>query len=170
MTPEMAEFHRAMLLVGLGDGFYRAFDEALEQENPLSDLILSLCTCISDESEVLHILREYTLDHPFDEKTVCDLILEDLRGRYLAGEMPRAQVVETLYRIVKALDKFWDEPWHSLTDMSYDLEIWEEGFICEAVFNQCFDSWFLHGKPLDAWAVQKEYNVRNRKKFFTIHS
>ena len=44
MTPEMVEYHRAMLLVGLGDRFYRAFDEALEQENPLSELILSLCT------------------------------------------------------------------------------------------------------------------------------
>lgn len=157
MPPEIVEYHRAMLLVGLGEGFYRAFDEALEQENPLSDLTLSLCTCISDEAEVLHILREYTLDHPFDEQTVCDLILDDIRNRYLAGAMPRAQVVETLYRIVMVLDKLWEEPWHSLTDLSYDLELWDDGLICEEVFNQCFDAWFFQGKNLDAWSVQKEY-------------
>lgn len=163
MTPEIVEYHRAMLLVGLGDPFYRAFDEALEQEDPLSDLTLSLCTCISDEGAVLHILREYTLDHPFDEQAVCDLILDDLRHRYQAGEMTRAQVVDTLYRIVKALDKFWAEPWHSLTDMSYDLELYEDGLISEAVFDQCFDSWFLQGINLDAWAVQKEYNRQKKR-------
>ena len=155
VTPEIVEYHRAMLLVGLGDRFYRAFDEALEQENPLSDLILSLCTCISDETEVLHILREYTLDHPFDEQTVCDLILDDIRSRYLAGALSRTEVVDLLYRIPRNLDKFYDEPWHSLTDLSYDLELLEENIITEAVFNQCFDSWLLRGKPLSAWELRK---------------
>lgn len=158
MTSEMIEYHRAMLLVGIGDRFYRAFDEALEQEEPLSDLILSLCTSISDENEVLHILREYTLDHPFDEQTVCDLILEDLRSRYLAGEMTRADVADILYRIVNELGMHWDELWHSLTDLSYDLELWEDGLICEEIFNQCFDSWFFQGKRLNAWELQKKHN------------
>lgn len=155
MTPETAEYYRAMLLVGLGDKFYRAFDEALEQEEPLPDLILSLCTCISDETEVLRILREYTLNHPFDDQAVCNLILEDIRGRYLAGELSRAQVVSSLYEIVIKLDKFREEPWQGLTDLSYDLEIWEDGLISEEVFNQCFDSWFFQGKRLDAWELQK---------------
>ena len=163
MTAEMVEYHRAMLLVGLGDRFYRAFDEALERKEPLSDLVLFLCTCISKKNEVLHILWEYTLDHPFDEQKVCDLILDDVRSRYLAGEMSRAEVVDILYRIVTALDRFWIEPWHSLTDMSYDLELWDDGLICEEVFNQCFDSWFFHGKTLDAWVIQKAYNAKNRK-------
>ena len=156
VTPEIVEYHRAMLLVGLGDRFYRAFDEALEQENPLSDLILSLCTCISDETEVLHILREYTLDHPFDAQTVCDLILDDIRHRYLAGAFSRTEVVDLLYRIPRNLDKFYDEPWHSLTDLSYDLELLEENIITEEVFNQCFDSWLLRGKPLNAWALREK--------------
>ena len=156
VTPEIVEYHRAMLLVGLGDRFYRAFDEALEQENPLSDLFLSLCTCISDETEVLHILREYTLDHPFDEQTVCDLILDDIRSRYLAGALSRTEVVDLLYRIPRNLDKFYDEPWHSLTDLSYDLELLEENIITEEVFNQCFDSWLLRGKPLSAWALREK--------------
>ena len=156
VIPEIVEYHRAMLLVGMGDRFYQAFDEALEQENPLSDLTLSLCTCISDETEVLHILREYTLDHPFDEQTVCDLILDDLRSRYLAGALSRTEVVDLLYRIPRNLDKFYDEPWHSLTDLSYDLELLEENIITEEVFNQCFDSGLLRGKPLSAWELREK--------------
>ena len=48
MTPETAEYYRAMLLVGIRDKFDAAFDDALETEDPLTDLVLSLCTCISD--------------------------------------------------------------------------------------------------------------------------
>ena len=162
MMAEMAEYYRAMLMVGLGDGFYQAFDRALEEENPLSDLTLSLCTCISDETEVLHILREYTLNYALDEQLVCDLILKDLRGRYQAGKITRSEVVEVLYSIVMNLDKFWEEPWHSLTEPSYDLELWVDGLICEDAFNQCFDAWFFCGKNLDAWKIQREINAKNR--------
>ena len=160
MTAETAEYYRLMLTVGLGDGFYRAFDQALEEENPLSDLTLSLCTCISNETEVLHILREYTLDHPFEEQQVCDLILEDLRSCFLSGVMTRVEVAHTLYRIVMDLDRFGEEPWHSLTTPSYSLELWEEGLICEEVFNQCFDAWFFHGKYLDAWEIQRQISKK----------
>ena len=160
MMAETVEYYRAMLLVGLGDGFYQAFDRALEEENPLSDLTLSLCTCISDITKVLHVLREYTLDHPFDEQLVYDLILEDLRGRYQAGQMTRSEITETMYRIVMNLDKFWEEPWHDITHPSYDLELWEDGWICEEVFNQCFDAWFFHGKILDPWKIQEKSNAK----------
>lgn len=163
MTPEIVEYYRAMLLVGMGDKFYQAFDRALEEEDPLSELVLALSTCISDDEQVRHILREYTLDHPFNEQAVCGLILEDLRRCYEAGAITRPEIVDTLYRIVMKLDKFWDEPWHSLTDLSYDLELWQDGLICEEVFNQCFDSWFFRGKTLDAWMLQKQYNDNNRK-------
>ena len=162
VTPEIVEYHRAMLLVGLDDRFFRAFDEALEQEDPLSDLILSLCTCISDETEVLCILREYTLDHPFDEQVVCDLILDDIRSRYLAGELSRADAVNLLYSIVWKLDKFYDDPWNDLTTLSYDLELWDDGFITEEVFNQCFDSWFFRGETQNAWDLQWQYNAKKR--------
>ena len=162
VTPEIVEYHRAMLLAGMGDRFYRAFDEALEQEDPLSDLMLSLCTCISDKREVIHVLREYTLDHPFDEQTVCDLILDDIRSRYLAGELSRAEAVNHLYNIVWKLEKFYDDPWNDLTTLSYDLELWDDGFIKEEVFNQCFDSWFFHGETKNAWDLQWQYNMKNR--------
>ena len=160
MTPEIVEYHRAMLLAGLGDRFYRAFDEALEQEEPLSDLIVSLSTCISDEVQVLHILREYTMDYALDDRVVCGLILEDLRSRYLAGELSRSQVGSKLDEIVHKLDKFWDEPWQSLTALSYHLELWQDGIICEEVFNQCFDSWLFHGKLLSAWEIQKSLHKK----------
>ena len=164
MTAETVMYYSAMLQVGLGDDFYRAFDKALEEEEPLSDLTLSLCDCISDANAVLHILHEYILDNPADEYAVRNLILEDLRGRLLAGEMTRADVVGTLYRIVQNLDKFWDDPWIDCWDISYDLELYEDGFISEEVFIESFDAWWNDGKRVDVWELQRKWNEQNKKE------
>ena len=168
MTPEMAEYCRAMLLVGIRDKLDQVFDQALETEDPLSDLILSLSTCISDDEQVLRVLREYTLNHPFDAREVCDLIREDVQERYLAGEMTRAEVTHTLYRIVMNLDKFWEEPWHDLTDGEYDLELLEDGHISEEVFNRCFDAWFFEGRRLNVWEVQRQFENENIEEKHTM--
>lgn len=163
MTAEMAMYYSAMLQVGLGDNFYRVFDKALEEEEPLSDLTLSLCDCISDVNAVLHVLREYTLDYAVDEQVVRDLVLEDLRGRLLAGEMTRADVVGTLYRIVQNLDKFWEDPWIDCWDISHDLELYEDGFISEEAFIESFDAWWNEGKRLNVWELQCRWNEQNNK-------
>jgi hypothetical protein len=163
MTPEQAEYHRAMLLIGLDDRFEKCFDEALEVEDPLSDVILALSTCISDREKVLSVLREYTLTHPFDEKTVRDMILEDVRSRYQSGKMDRVEMVTTLYDIVVTLDKSLDDSWNILTEPTYYLELYEEDLICEDVFDQCFDAWFDRGERLDPWALQREVSKQKGK-------
>lgn len=160
MTPEMAEYYRAMLLAGFRDKLDMAFDQALETEEPLSHLILALSTCISDDEQVQSVLREYTLTHAPDDQVVCNLIRDDLRNRLQAGEMSREQVAETLCSIVRSLDKFWEEPWNELAHGSYDLELYQDGLVCEEVFNRCFDAWFHEGRHLNAWELRREYNKR----------
>lgn len=163
MTPEMAMYYSVMLRVGLGDHFYRAFDKALEEENQLSDLSLSLCDCISDPKAVLHILREYTMAHPADEHVVCDLILADIRSRYDSGDMSREDVVTTLYNIARALDKRWEDPWIYFLVMSDNLELYLDGIISEEVFIESFDAWWNDGKRVDAWELQRKWNEQNKK-------
>ena len=163
MTPEQAEYHRAMLLVGLDDGFEKCFDEALEVEDPLSDVILALSTCISNREQVLSVLRDYTLTHPFDENAVRDLIFEDISNRYRFGEMDRVKMVTALYDVVNALDKFHDDPWNILMEPTYYLDLYEEDLITEDVFDQCFDAWFYGGERLDPWKLQRQVNSRNQK-------
>ena len=163
MTPEQAEYHRAMLLIGLDDRFEKCFDEALEVEDPLSDVILALSTCISNREQVLSVLREYTLTHPFDENAVRDLILEDISNRYRSGEMDRVKMVTALYDVVNALDKFQDDPWNILMEPTYYLDLYEEDLITEDVFDQCFDAWFYHGERLDPWALQCDVSKQKGK-------
>ena len=163
MTPEQAEYHRAMLLIGLDDSFEKCFDEALEVEDPLSDVILALSTCISNREQVLSVLREYTQAYSLNEKTVRDLILEDIRGRYQSGEMDRVEMVTALYDVVAFLDKSLDDSWNVFTEPTYYLELYEEDLISEDVFDQCFDAWFYHGERLDPWALQRDVSKQKGK-------
>ena len=158
MIPETVAYYRAMLLVGIRDKLDEAFDRALEAEEPLSDLILSLSTCISDDNAVLSALQEYIINHDVDEQVVYHLIRGDFRQRFLTEQLTRAEVTDLLYRIVMGLDRFLQFPWHELTTPEYALELWQDGFIAEEVFNQCFDAWLFRGENLEPWKLQAELN------------
>ena len=164
MTPEMVEYYRAMLLVGFRDRLDAAFDHGLETEEPLSDLMLSLSTCISDDNQVLSVLKEYTLLHTYDERLVFQLVLEDVSKRFRAGEMSRSDVCLLLQRIIAQRETFWIEPWQRLTNVFYALELSEEGIISEDVFNQCFDAWWYRGECLDAWELRRQQHAKPKKR------
>lgn len=154
--PERVAYYHAMLLVGIRDKLDEAFYHALETEEPLSDLILSLSTCISDDEAVLSVLQEYIWDHTIDEQVVYHMIRGDFRQRRLSGQMTRKEVAEYLYGIVRSLGECLDDPWYAFTRIYYDLELWQDGFISEDVFNQCFDAWLFHGENLDAWELRSK--------------
>ena len=158
MMPEKVAYYRAMLLVGIRDRFDAAFDEALEAEEPLSDLMLSLCTCISDNEQVLAVLQEYLWHHTVDAQVVYHLIRGDIGKRHLAGQMTRSEVTELLYQMVQRMDKLYDDPWYELTRPSYALELWQGGMITENVFNQCFDAWLFRGETPDPWQLRSKLN------------
>ena len=161
MTLEMAEYYRAMLQVGLGDNFYKAFDKMLYEEEPLSDLTLSLCDCISDVNAVLHILGEYTLGKTVNEQAVCDLILNDIRTRFEAGQMCRRDVITTLYNIACGMNKPWEDPCLYFYMMSEVTDLYEEGLISEEVFHKDFDIWWS-AEERDASKISACWLEQNR--------
>ena len=170
MTVEMAEYHRAMLQMGLGDQFYKAFDKMLEEEDPLSELTLLLCDCISDVNAVLHILGEYTLAKTVDEQAVRDLILNDIRIRFEAGQMSRRDVIATLYDIACGMNKPWEDPWLYFYMMSKVTDLYEEGFISEEVFHKDFDIWWS-AEDRDVSKISAQWLEQNhppkKKNFFS---
>ena len=147
MTPEAAEYHRIMLLVGLRDRFDQEFDHALEQENPLSDLILNLTSCASDLDKASSILHSYAVDNNFKEQEVYDLVIADIRNRYFSGQLSRMETAEIIHTLTAYLDKDCCEPWWLLFDIAYALEDYQNGSFSESAFISLFDMWFFRGEP-----------------------
>ncbi len=164
MTPEVAAYHRAMLMVGLRDRFDQDFDDALENESPLSDLILELSTCVSDTEQVMSILHTYVISNNADDKAVYALIIDDIRNRYLKKELTRNQVVSILFSIVQNLDEYRIDPWTEITYLSCALEMLEDKLISEEVFNTYFDVWLFQGKQLDLWKLHCQLEGTAKKK------
>ena len=160
MTSKTVAYYSAMLRVGLGDAFYRAFDQVLEEEEPLSKLTLSLCDCICDVNAVLQVLGEYLSEYPADDQAVYELILADLKNRCASGTMTRKGMVTALNDIAHALDKCMEEPWYYIVYMADNLDLCEDGIISENVFNTCFDAWFDYGQWLDVWELQNKENTQ----------
>lgn len=147
MTPESAEYHRLMLMVGLRDRFDQEFDQALEQENPLSDLILNLTSCVSDLDKASSILHSYAVDNNFDEQKVFDLVTADIRNRYFSGQLSRMETAEIIHTLNAYLEKDCCEPWWMLFDITYALEDYRNDSISESAFISLFDMWFFRGEP-----------------------
>lgn len=160
MTPEKAQYYWMMLRLGQQDAYERELDRLLEEEDPLSPLTLDLAVCMSDVNQTLSVLRDFVWDHPVDQLQVYDMILDDLRQQYTAGALSAEQTAGLLWNITRLVDDSADPPWVELHTLIYDYELWDEGMISKEVFHQAFDSVFLHGKRLDAWALQREQNKK----------
>ena len=64
MTPERAAYHALMLSVGFRDAYEQEFDEALEVEDPISDLILALTSVTTDINATIAKLRHFCGNSP----------------------------------------------------------------------------------------------------------
>ncbi len=161
MTPERAAYHRLMLLAGLQEEFARELDFALETEDPITSPILDLAFCMSDLSQTVSVLYNYTLDYSVDEQQVYDMIMAELRRQYVSKQMNAGEVCEVLSKIQRICD--FGEPWIDLYTYLYEYELLDEGMISQEVFETGFESVFLHDERIDVWALQKEYNQKKKK-------
>ena len=158
MTPEQAQYYLVMLKLGESEEYDRALDRLLEEQEPLSDLVLELAFCMSDRRQTISVLHNFLLDHPADQLILCDAFLKGLRQRYQSGAMTALQVSEYLYSLIVAND--WEEPWADLYKYCDLHEVYEEGLISRAVFEQCFEAAFLREEMLNHWELQEMENTQ----------
>ena len=96
MTFEYAVYFKLLLLCGYNDELQKYIDNALIEQNPLSDIVLELSTSSSDDKKMLSILNEYLLqikDTDIDyDKTVFDLVMSFLKIKYFEESMPMAEI------------------------------------------------------------------------------
>ena len=159
MTPESAAYHRLMLMAGLRDRFDAEVDAALETEDPITPPLLDLACFLSDTEKLISILYAYISEHEVDAYKVCDLILSDLRSRYLENRMTRAEITNTLEAIYHYANKEYIAPWAELAWLPDNYELLEDHLVPEVLFNECFDAFLLRGEHLNLWHFLGEPNL-----------
>ena len=129
MTPERAAYHALMLSVGFRDAFEQEFDEALEVEDPISDLILALTTVTTDINATIARLRHFCREQPPDLEQVYDLVWKDLIGRFRSGVLDDLGLVNMAWTLAELAEESWGADWWSFRQLSYDYETFLDDFI-----------------------------------------
>jgi hypothetical protein len=88
MTREDAYFERILLLSGFWDGYDEWLGFYLENEDPLSDIVLELIDC-KDIKAAEYCLGLYCQEKPFDEGAVHERLRVFLRDSYKSGKMTK---------------------------------------------------------------------------------
>ena len=156
MTPEQAQYFLLMLRMGEYEEYDAFLDQLLVEQDPLSPLVLELAFCMSDRRETISVLYNFLLDHPADETQLMESQLAYVRKKYSEKAMTALQAADYLYGLIVA--NAWNEPWFDLWQYCDVCELYEDGFISQTVFEQCFEAALLRGEHLDCWALQEEEN------------
>ena len=156
MTPEQAQYFLLMLRMGEYEEYDAFLDRLLMEQDPLSPLVLELAFCMSDRRETISVLHNFLLDHPAEETQLMESQLAYVRKKYSEKAMTALQAADYLYGLIVAND--WNEPWFDLWQYCDVCELYEDGFISQTVFEQCFEAALLRGEHLDCWALQEEEN------------
>ena len=95
MTREEAYFERILLLSGFWEGYDEWLGFYLENEEPLSDIVLELIDC-KDIKAAEHRLGLYCEEKPFDEESVHERLRIFLCDSYKSGKMTKDIVLATM--------------------------------------------------------------------------
>ena len=85
MTFEQATYYKYLLLCGYTDELNQHIDTSFSREDPLSDVILNLSACGSDNKKILTVLNDFISTVPeekIDNNKVFLLVLNFLRRQY----------------------------------------------------------------------------------------
>lgn len=147
MTYEQAAYFRLLLLLGYPEPLDSFFDAALEDEEPLSEVILALVDCGGNRKAQMVALYEYTQrETQVDYTAVGRYVLDFAREKKTAG-WSLDQTVHFLYCAYKAAERE-DEPWWSMMvcDAWYDDAKWN--WCSKEDFLECFERFLCDGEKL----------------------
>ena len=156
MTPDEAQYYLLMFRLGEYAEYDQALDKLLEEQDPLSPLVLELAFCMSDRRETISVLHNFLLDHPADERKLMESKLAWVRRQYSEKAMTAVQAAEYLSRVYYVKPDL--EPWWELYDYFYDYELYTDGCISLSVFEQCFEARLLRDEMLNPWKLQESEN------------
>ena len=153
MKLDDAYYHLLLLQSGLDDGYDAWLDGYLEEEDPLSDIVLNLASCGSNVNETISCLNAYCGKKPaVDERQLCDRLRNYLKDAYHSGRMSQREVVEVMHRIALANGDPWGvevDLWDEFYYMEDRLDLVDDGIASREVFDEAFDKFLNDGIYLE---------------------
>lgn len=151
MTYEYAVYFKLLLLCGYRDELQQYIDHALAEQDPLSDIIITLSTTGDDENNILSVLNEYLLqvkDSDIDyDGTVFDLVMTFLRKKYSDKSLPMKPMTELMYRLAISTERYLNEPWSTMYLMGDLYDEAKAGYIDKSDYLRKYES-FINNKTL----------------------
>ena len=99
MTREDAYYMQVKLLCGHTELYDPWLNTYLEEEDPLSDIVLNLLDCRDNLSDVLRCLNLYCLEKPFDVNSVYRRLRLELCNHYQNATMMKDSILAEMFRI-----------------------------------------------------------------------
>ena len=166
MKLDDAYYHLLLLQSGLDDGYDAWLNGYLEEEDPLSDIVLNLVSCGSNMNETISCLNAYCGQKlEVDERSICDRLRNFLKDAYHSGRMSQREVVDAMYRIVQAHGDPGDcgfDIWGDFYYLEDNLDLVECGIVSEEVFHEAFLMFLNDGIPLDGTIWERKSSRMER--------
>lgn len=143
MTYEYAVYFQLLLLCGYKDDMEQFLDAALEEQDPLSDIVLELVSTGSDDKKTLSILNEYTLqvqDSDINYAVVFKLVMAFLKRRYVEDAISIQDITGLMERIAVYTGRYLYEPWKTMYLLGLLFDEAEVGYIDKADYRRKFDA------------------------------
>ena len=149
MTREEAYFERLLLLAELWEGYDEWLGFYLENEEPLSDIVLELVDCRDDMKEVEHRLNLYCQEKPFDEAGVYERLRRYLWENYNGGKMTKDEVLALMCRFSSRIIPFGNSVGANFMTLSDYYDLVKEKMIAEERFDNVFLAYLERGERVD---------------------
>lgn len=154
MKREDAYYHMILLKFGLDDGYFDWLDKYLNEEDPLSDIVLELASCGSSIDKIISCLYRFCGEEKFDEAAVRDRLRLFLKEEYRSGRMNKEGVILNMYRFACYHGapygaEFDEDVWGSMFYMEDYYCLTQSGLLSKEKFNLVFYSYLNEGVRID---------------------
>ena len=142
MTYEQATYFKLLLLCGYRDELRQYIDNALVEQNPLSNIILELSTCGLDNKKTLFVLNEFLRQGNSDidwDKAVFEMVMSFLKKAYDHDNMSMKKITDLMYQIAVHTDRYHNEPWQTMYYMGDLFDEAKAGYIDKADYQRKFE-------------------------------
>jgi hypothetical protein len=164
LTREDAYYFMILLNLGIRDEFDKCLDFHLENENPLSEIVMNLALCGSDVNKTITCLVSYSKQAQTDYSEVCNRLRMFLKEGHENGKYTTAETVNMMYRfaIVHGDPGGYDfnRHWQDMFYLEEYYSLAEDGIIPWENFNRAFSGFLYDGTSVDYDAMWKREQKR----------